>query len=150
MLNAAFTADENRVWVVGARGSILHTTDGGTAWTVTETSRKEDLWDIAFASATRGWIVGDRGVLIETTDSGASWQLVEVPTKSGLYGLAVRPPSNVVAVGEKGTLITSERGWSATQVAEETWNAVAVSRAGPSGPLAIAERCRDRTREETG
>jgi photosystem II stability/assembly factor-like uncharacterized protein len=45
-------------WVVGAGGTILTTTNGGTTWTPQTSNTTIVLRDVHFISNTQGWIVG--------------------------------------------------------------------------------------------
>jgi photosystem II stability/assembly factor-like uncharacterized protein len=72
--------------VVGGRGVILATTDGGTNWKPQHSGMKINLGAVAFADATHGLAVGNRFVgadpfsdtlkgstILRTTDGGATW-----------------------------------------------------------------------------
>jgi photosystem II stability/assembly factor-like uncharacterized protein len=61
------------VWVVGAQGLIMHSTDAGGSWQTQESGLKEYLWDIHFVDTLRGWVAAGSRVLV-TTNGGTTWQ----------------------------------------------------------------------------
>jgi photosystem II stability/assembly factor-like uncharacterized protein len=87
--------DANTAWVVGARGTVLHTEDGGKTWKTRQISipipkdptLKEEggtaetkaevitprFLSVSFSGAQEGWIVGNPRVLMHTTDGGKTW-----------------------------------------------------------------------------
>ena len=63
---------------VGAGGTVIRTTDGGTTWEWPSPDAPIDFrnsfWDVGFDTASgKGWVVGDRGAILATTDDGATW-----------------------------------------------------------------------------
>lgn len=86
--NGLFFSDDNNGWVVGDRAKILHTTNGGTTWSVVtnlpiDTSYYSDA--VFFLDAQRGWIGTKRNsptndvYVLHTTDAGVSWRLQPTP-----------------------------------------------------------------------
>ena len=78
--------DLNNGWVIGKKGKIIKTTDGGSNWTpVTNTGINSESYSkcIFFLNATTGWIgtnipdqQGDiQRVILHTTDGGSSWTM---------------------------------------------------------------------------
>jgi len=70
-LLSVFFIDENSGWTVGDRGTIIHTTNGGTNWTA-QGDRVGALKSVHFVSENIGWTVGGEHIL-KTTDGGANW-----------------------------------------------------------------------------
>jgi len=66
-------SDENTGTVVGDRGTILRTTDGGDTWTSQTSGTGEFLWGVRFADSMNGWVVGEGSTILHTTDGGATW-----------------------------------------------------------------------------
>ena len=66
----------NDGWAVGDRGLILHTSDGGTNWSIQESGTNQILRDVDFSSSRHGWAVGDNGAAIKTDNGGATWQVL--------------------------------------------------------------------------
>ena len=62
--------------VVGERGHILVSKDGGVTWLQSETPLTQMLTAVDFPSAAIGFAVGHDGQVVRTSDSGATWTLV--------------------------------------------------------------------------
>jgi photosystem II stability/assembly factor-like uncharacterized protein len=89
--------DGQRGYVCGTGGGnawlVLHTTDGGAAWT--DLSFGEDCYqalDIWFADTLDGWVCGWNTsldpVMKHTSDGGMNWAEQEVPVPTGSGGIA--------------------------------------------------------------
>jgi photosystem II stability/assembly factor-like uncharacterized protein len=65
----------NNIWVVGAQGLILHSTDRGDAWNIRESGVSTNLNGLSFPDDLHGWAVGDYGYVVRTTDGGFNWQI---------------------------------------------------------------------------
>jgi len=62
-----------QLWVVGDKGLILMTTDGGISWDQQNSGVTQRLNDVAFSSATNGYAVGNGGTILKTTNGGGTW-----------------------------------------------------------------------------
>jgi photosystem II stability/assembly factor-like uncharacterized protein len=121
------STDALRGWAVGEYGTILATTDGGTAWSLQRSEASETLFDADFSDATHGWAVGkDRdtgaGVILATTDGGASWARNGAGWKrTDFVGVASVDDTHCSVVGNSsagGLILTTGDGgatWSATK-----------------------------------
>lgn len=82
-------ADENRGFIVGSKGFLIVTSDGGKTWEKRDSGTKRDLWSVRSLDADNAWAVGSDGVIIETTDGGANWKMIDLGlgkiTYSSLY-----------------------------------------------------------------
>ena len=72
-LNCACASDENTVWVVGDKGKIVRSTDGGRTWKTAPFDTKSNLTWVSFVNPDTGWILDDESVLHKTTDGGITW-----------------------------------------------------------------------------
>src|SRR5262249_16006782 len=72
-LLGVFFTDANTGTVVGASGTILRTTDGGTNWRTQSGTTSNTLYAVAFTDPNTGIAVGDGGTILRTTDAGATW-----------------------------------------------------------------------------
>ena len=89
-LHSLFFLDHNRGWVVGSKGTLLQTRDGGNTWTIHGSSTEDVVRDIFFIDDQNGWMVCEvnayqlktkeepRAYLMKTTDSGEHWKRVEI------------------------------------------------------------------------
>lgn len=101
-------------WVVGERGTVLHTTDGGAGWQAQASGVRTSLRGVHFLDEQRGWVVGkanrqDKSLILRTEDSGTTWTLQqEVP------GLALE---TIAAVDDRHAWTAGRRlGTAETQV----------------------------------
>jgi len=101
--------DERTGWVVGAKGTILKTVDGGKTWTKQKSGSDALLGGVAFVDAKTGWVVGGWGTnppgfkkplgrghylggpksmaystILKTEDGGKTWRRQPLPTNFGL------------------------------------------------------------------
>ncbi|MEW6553995.1 MAG: YCF48-related protein [Actinomycetota bacterium] len=71
-LLGADAVDANTCWAVGADGSVLRTTDGGSSWTSRSSGASTLMACISAVNQNTAWI-GGNGVLMKTSDGGQSW-----------------------------------------------------------------------------
>ncbi|RYD79800.1 MAG: hypothetical protein EOP53_09070 [Sphingobacteriales bacterium] len=89
-LKAVYFTDNLQGWAAGHDGTILHTTDGGKAWTRQVTDSSFYLKDIFFTSNQNGWAVGSDikegdELIISTTNGGETWKEVVVDEVYGYF-----------------------------------------------------------------
>ena len=60
-------------WVVGARGVVLHTTNGGDLWVHQISGTTSNLEAVSFCDALNGWATGYEGTILKTSDGGNTW-----------------------------------------------------------------------------
>lgn len=82
-LRGVYFVSSSTGWAVGARGTILFTTDGGQTWQARDSGTYQALNDVYFQDARRGWVVGRAATILTTTDGGRTWQRVERPREMG-------------------------------------------------------------------
>jgi len=114
--------DPVRGWVVGAFGSIYHTTDGGRHWRAQKTSSKQHLYSVSFADAARGWAVGRGGEILNTRDGGNHWVEQKSGTDKHLFKVCFVDAREGWAVGDWGVVIhTSDGGatWEDRSIGED-------------------------------
>jgi photosystem II stability/assembly factor-like uncharacterized protein len=128
-LHSVFFLDQNRGWVVGSKGAVLQTRDGGNTWKARSASTDDVVRDIFFIDDQNGWLVCEvnayqlktleepRAYLMKTTDGGEHWKRVEI---KGL---------DVDSVLVRAVFSRNGRGWTfgeagliyTTQDAGATW-----------------------------
>jgi photosystem II stability/assembly factor-like uncharacterized protein len=64
-----------RVFAVGERGHVLHSTDAGRTWTQVQAPASANLTAVYFADAKNGWAVGHAQAILRTQDGGDTWVL---------------------------------------------------------------------------
>jgi photosystem II stability/assembly factor-like uncharacterized protein len=71
-LNDVYFLNKRIGWIVGDRGIILHTVNGGKDWYQQYSGVTGKLKAVHFLDENRGWVVGDRAMLF-THDGGLTW-----------------------------------------------------------------------------
>lgn len=99
--------DENRAWIVGAGGAILHTEDQGETWIRQVSNTQATLYHVDFRNDKRGWAVGERGTILRTEDGGESWTKVESPVHSTLLSVQFINDDEGWIVGRGGVILRS-------------------------------------------
>ena len=72
--------DTNTGVTVGAEGTILKTTDGGSHWQPQTSGTANFLFGVSFSDVNTGTAVGSGGTILRTTNGGSSWD----PQTNGL------------------------------------------------------------------
>src|SRR5690606_23285724 len=99
---------------VGANGTFLRTTTGGTTWSVQHAPSGDDLRRIWFVNEEVGVAVADARIF-RTTDGGQTWVGQTHPGVSALSDVSGRGGHALVAVTGEGAILRSPD-------AGETWS----------------------------
>ena len=79
-INSVWFTDDNSGYIVGRRGTISKTMDGGTTWTGLKSGILYDLMSVFFTAPNIGYAVGNYGTILKTINGGANWTVL--PTAS--------------------------------------------------------------------
>ena len=117
----------SRVVVVGERGHILTSDDGGDNWTQSQVPTRVLLTAVHMLDEELGWAVGHDAIVLRTEDGGGSWRTVHAAPEEELPLLDVwfRDRNRGLAVGAHGYMISTEDGgenWVQGIVDEEGWH----------------------------
>jgi photosystem II stability/assembly factor-like uncharacterized protein len=131
-LHSVFFLDQNRGFVVGSRGTMLVTADGGKQWQQKELPTTDVIKDIYFLDEQTGWILCERNIydlrakgeartyLMKTTDGGERWLRVNVrgaDVDSRLIRAVFKDGGRAWAFGEGGAIYaTSDFGKNWTKL----------------------------------
>jgi photosystem II stability/assembly factor-like uncharacterized protein len=110
---------DNRAWIVGYYGTILHSPDRGLTWELQPSRTKNALFSVRFINPENGWIAGSFGTILHSTDGGKSWRAQRSDTSEHLFGLALIDETRGWIVGSRGTTLRTENGgksWTSTLV----------------------------------
>ena len=140
LLNAA-VADSAMV-VVGGRGHILVTDDGGESWQQMEVPTRAALTGVHFHDRQLGWAVGHDSVILRTLDGGTTWERVHwAPEEENpLLDVWFSDAEDGFAIGAYGSFyVTSDGGatWSFRALSEYDFHLNHISRS-IDGTLYIA------------
>ena len=75
-LNDIWAVDQDIIWAVGEKNSILKTMNGGVGWTkydMTVTPSTTEFLSISMADRNSSWISGGEGIIVHSPDAGATW-----------------------------------------------------------------------------
>ena len=109
-LSDVFFVDNQQGWVVGASGTILHTTDGGGNWSSQTSGTTSMITGLFFLDANAGWATMSQGDILHTTNGGNSWNIQTTPTTESLEAIYFTDGNNGWAVGACGTLLSTTNG----------------------------------------
>ncbi|MDC0749280.1 WD40/YVTN/BNR-like repeat-containing protein [Polyangium mundeleinium] len=94
----------NDVYVVGAGGKILHSTDG-LQWTAQPSGTTENLYAVWGSGPGDVYAVGRGGTILHTSDGGTTWKLQKSGTTEALHAISGTGPGEVWIAGAAGTLL---------------------------------------------
>ncbi|HXT64082.1 MAG TPA: YCF48-related protein [Pyrinomonadaceae bacterium] len=102
--------DDERGWIVGAGGAILHTEDAGETWTRQESGVTVTLYHVDFRNSKQGIAVGERGTILFTQDAGRTWSKVTSPARATLLSVQFASEDAAWIVGRSGVILRSGDG----------------------------------------
>jgi photosystem II stability/assembly factor-like uncharacterized protein len=114
--------NENKGWIVGSRGTILATQDGGGTWQKIVSGTDDTIKDVHFFDEQNGWLLCERdryqlgsnapSYLLKTTDGGGHWDQVELGGSGSpvVVSLFFDKDKRGWAVGEGGAVYSMLQG----------------------------------------
>jgi photosystem II stability/assembly factor-like uncharacterized protein/energy-coupling factor transporter ATP-binding protein EcfA2 len=130
-INSIFFVDDKTGWLVGGRGTILVTTNGGETWRAQRSGTYGNLFGVHFVDTNRGLVVGENGIILVTSDGGKNWKEQDTVARvhlSSVYELYRSWGQLAWAVGNYGTVVATRDGgltWSSQRgELRMRWNSV--------------------------
>ena len=123
-LRAMAFVDAKRGFVIGDRGLMMATEDGGKTWKARTLGVKPHLMDIGFVGES-GWVAGYQGTILHTEDGGRTWSKQDAKTNQTLEAISFADKDNGWVVGWSGTILrTSDGGknWNVVKCEGATWS----------------------------
>lgn len=111
-----------QAWMIGERGFVQTSLDGGRSWAVPRSLASENLkapcdWQALATFGDNIWIAGAPGsVLLHSTDAGKTWRLYKTGSTVPLRGLCFVDDSHGWAVGSLGTILHTRDGGKTWQI----------------------------------
>ena len=110
--------DRDYGYIVGDKGLILSSTNGGTSWREQKSGVDAQLFHLNF-QGDKGWVVGTGGVILHTDDAGRNWYPQRSGTKDDLNRVYLINDRIGLITGDNGTLLRTENGgatWERVQL----------------------------------
>ncbi len=114
---------DQELFVTGAYGAFLHSTDGGESWNIID--HLVDNLDGFHLNAIQAhgdavYMVGESGLLFRSLDRGASWETLDSPYYGSFFGVHIDQQERLWIYGLRGNIFVSEdQGESFTQLTLE-------------------------------
>jgi photosystem II stability/assembly factor-like uncharacterized protein len=109
-LNGVSFVDVNTGTAVGALGTILRTTNGGSDWVFQASGIKTELFGVSFPDANNGTAVGNLGNIVRTTDGGQTWSSQISGTTNLLNDVCFTDANTGTIVGYNGIILRTTDG----------------------------------------
>jgi serine/threonine-protein kinase len=110
-------------FVLGSKGCILKSEDGGNNWNLLSHKITAPLYDAYFFDNSNGIIVGWKGTILNTTDGGNIWIAKEAQTDKYLKSIDFGDEENGIIVGGGGTIFRTKNGG-------KSWTDLSIKNAG--------------------
>lgn len=100
----------DRAFVVGARGKVLLTEDGGRHFTPVDIKTDRAVFGIQMVDDQNGYLCGQDGLAMRTRDGGKTWEPLN--TRTNLYIFALNFPDRLhgYMVGDRGLVLSTTDG----------------------------------------
>jgi len=110
IFNSITFSNQTNGIIIGTKGIILHSTNGGENWDSVYSPTNIDLEKVFFIDDLNGWIVGDSGLVIKTSNGGSDW--IELPNNINekLYSVYFESPLLGWVAGKNIIYKTSDGG----------------------------------------
>jgi photosystem II stability/assembly factor-like uncharacterized protein len=140
--------------VVGERGHVLVSRDGGAAWTQADVPTRAMLTGVWLHDERLGWAVGHDETIVRTQDGGATWQVVHAAPENErpLMDVWFRDAEHGFAVGAYGAfLVTADGGatWEERPIGEDDFHLNQIA-AAADGALYLAAEAGHAYRSDDG
>ena len=134
----------SRLIVVGERGHILVSADGGASWTQARVPVRALLTAVHMHDERTGWAVGHDAAILRTGDGGSTWRMVHhAPEEERpLLDVWFRDERTGFAVGAYGYFLATEDGgdtWTSRTIGEDDFHLNALVPAGSQRLFIAAE-----------
>lgn len=103
-------ADPNKAVLVGKKGIIVNTHDGGLSWNAPQTGSIVTLNGVKFSDGLNGFAYGPGGILLRTKNCGDSWSTVPIPIQRDINTVIFPKDSTGVFGGGLGLILRTPDG----------------------------------------
>jgi photosystem II stability/assembly factor-like uncharacterized protein len=96
--------------VVGGKGTILSTSDGGKTWSQANSGTDQDLSAIARSTSGATFVAGQKSTLLRSDDNGGSWRRIVLPSSVDLTDLVILPSGMLYVLGRDRLFASPDSG----------------------------------------
>lgn len=121
-------ASDGSLFLVGERGMILRSTDGGATWKANEEIYTGSFYGALPVGENSVLVYGMRGNAFLTRNLGKTWVESDIPVKQGLYGAAMDDDGTILLVGASNTVMVSRDAGASFRK---------VTKRGPNGVVSV-------------
>jgi hypothetical protein len=106
-----FFLNEQEGWLVGHKGTIHHTDNGGRTWKSTTISNNHKAYrTIFFINRKHGWVAGDNGKIWRTLDGGNTWYHQNSGTTHNINDLYWKNSRQCILATEDKIFLSNDSG----------------------------------------
>jgi hypothetical protein len=104
--------DYTNLYVVGAAGTILKSSDAGLTWSAKPSGTTATLRAVSISKASSDHVIaaGLGGTVLRSTDAGESWCLLDAGTTNDLFGAEAVNDTEYLVGGAQGLLLRTTNG----------------------------------------
>ena len=99
-----------RAFIVGARGKVLLTEDGGRTFERIDIGTDGGVFGIRMADDQNGYLCGQDGLIMRTRDGGRHWEKINSRTSLYIFSLSTPDRLNAYFVGDRSLVLSTSDG----------------------------------------
>ncbi len=121
-LHAIAYSGNEKVFVCGARGTLLKNNLSQSGWQAIDLFTHADFNAVSFPDAETGYLVGDSGTVFKTENGGRAWLKQLVPTSRGLFSVSFVDSVNGWIAGQNGLILKTINGGQSWEILHQQEN----------------------------
>ncbi|MGH7865833.1 MAG: WD40/YVTN/BNR-like repeat-containing protein [Candidatus Binataceae bacterium] len=99
-----------RAFIVGARGKVLLTADGGRTFERIDIATDRGVFGIRMTDDQNGYLCGQDGLIMRTRDGGRHWEKINSRTSLYLFSVSAPDRLNAFFVGDRSVVLSTSDG----------------------------------------
>lgn len=99
-----------RAFIVGDRGKVLLTEDGGRHFQKIEIGNNLGIFAIQMIDAQNGYLAGQDGLVMRTRDGGKTWERLNSRTHLFIFGMSFPDRLHGFLVGDRALVMSTDNG----------------------------------------
>jgi len=99
-----------RAFVVGDRGKVLLTEDGGRNWKRIDIGTQLGIFGIQMTDDQNGYLCGQDGLVMRTRDGGKTWKKLDSRTHLFIFGMSFPDTNHGFFVGDRSLMLSTTNG----------------------------------------